>query len=334
MRQVWISRRGGPEVLQVRAAPDPGAGRGEVRIRVRAAGVNFADLMARRGTYLDAPKLPFVPGYEVAGEIDEVGEGVHASRVGERVLALTRFGGYSDVVCVPSAAAWPIPSSMPFAEAASIPVNWLTAWHMLVELCNVHEGHSVLVHAAAGGLGVAAVQIARRANARVLGTASAAKHERLRELGVSDPIDYRARDFETEVKRLTSGRGVDIVLDPLGGSSVRKSFASLAPAGRLVLYGASSTSEGPLSMLAGVARMGAFWPASLMLENRGVLGVNLLRLASEQELLAREMRDLLHAFGEGRFRPVVDSQVPFEDAPRAHLRVERRENFGKVVLLA
>jgi NADPH:quinone reductase-like Zn-dependent oxidoreductase len=334
MRQVWISRRGGPEVLQVRAAPDPTPGSGEVRIRVRAAGVNFADVMARRGTYLDAPRFPFVPGYEVAGEIDAVGAGVHASRSGERVLALTRFGGYADAVCVASAAAWPIPGGMSFAEAASIPVNWLTAWHMLVELCNVHEGHTVLVHSAGGGVGVAAVQIARRAGARVLGTASAGKHTRLRELGLSDAIDYRKRDFEVEVKRLTSGRGVDIALDPVGGSSVRKSFRSLAPAGRLVLYGASSMSQGPLSMLTGVARMSAFWPASLMLHNRGVLGVNLLRLWSEQEMLARQMRELLRGFAQGSFRPVVDAEVPLEEAARAHSRIENRENFGKVVLVA
>jgi synaptic vesicle membrane protein VAT-1 len=331
---VGISRRGGPEVLQVRAAPDPTPGPGEVRIRVHAAGVNFADLMARRGTYLDAPKRPFVPGYEVAGEIDAVGEGVHASRSGERVAALTRFGGYSEVVCVASAAASPMPAGMSFAEAASIPVNWLTAWHMLVELCNVHEGHTVLVHSAGGGVGVAAVQIARNARARVLGTASSGKHARLRSLGLSDAIDYRTQDFEAEVKRLTSGRGVDIALDPIGGSSVRKSFRSLAPAGRLVLYGASSMSEGSLSMVAGAARMGAFWPASLMLQNRGVLGVNLGRLWPEQEMIAREMRDLLRGFSQGRFHPVVDSEIPFEEASRAHLRMERRENFGKVVLVA
>jgi synaptic vesicle membrane protein VAT-1 len=333
MRQVWISQEGGPEVLQVREAPDPVPGPGEVRIRVRASGVNFADLMARKGTYLDAPKVPFVPGYEVAGELDALGEEVREGRVGERVLALTRFGGYADAVCVPARAAWPIPDSLSFPEAASIPVNWLTAWHMLVELGNVREGHRVLVHSAGGGVGVAAVQIARRARAEVLGTASSTKHARLRELGLSHPIDYRRLKVEPEVKRLTAGRGVDIVLDPLGGSSVRTSYRCLAPAGRLMLYGASSMSDGALSMLVGGVQMGAFWPASLMLQNKGVLGINVGRLFTEEALLTREMEAVLRGFADGSFRAIVDAEVPLAEAARAHGRLERRENFGKVVLV-
>src|SRR5207253_2835792 len=173
-------------------------------IRVRAAGVNFADLMARRGLYPDAPPLPFVPGYEVAGEVD-AGE---PALVGRRVLALTRFGGYSEAVVVPAKRAVEIPAKLSFAEAAAIPVNWITAWHMLVELCNVRRGQRVLVHAAAGGVGTAALQICRRVGAEVIGTASASKHARLREMGLSHAIDYRTQDFEVEVKRITGGRGV------------------------------------------------------------------------------------------------------------------------------
>src|SRR5438309_7450717 len=226
----------------MREAPDPQPGPGEVRIRVRAAGVNFADLMARRGLYPDAPPLPFVPGYEVAGEVDAGDPG----RIGQRVIALTRFGGYSDFVVVPSRRAIEMPSNLSFSQAAAIPVVWLTAWHMLVELCNVRRGQRVLVHAAAGGVGTAALQICRRIGDEVIGTASASKHARLREMGLSHAIDYRTQDFEVEVKRITGGRGVHIVLDAVGGASIKKGWRCLAATGKLVVFGASSLMRGPV----------------------------------------------------------------------------------------
>jgi NADPH:quinone reductase-like Zn-dependent oxidoreductase len=330
MRQVWISRKGGPEVLEMREAPDPQPRTGEVRIHVRAAGVNFADLMARRGLYPDAPKLPFVPGYEVAGEID-VGD---ASRIGQRVLALTRFGGYADAVVVPSNQAIQIPAQLSFAEAAAIPVVWLTAWHMLVEMCNVRRGQRVLVHAAAGGVGTAALQICRRIGAEIIGTASATKHARLREMGLSHAIDYRTQDFEVEVKRITGGRGVHVVLDAVGGASIKKGWRCLAPTGKLVVFGASSVMRGPIGMISSVLQMTPFWPLKVMQENKALIGVNIGRLWGEQELLVSELRSILQGFAEGAFRPVVDLEVPLAEAGRAHERLEQRQNFGKVVLVA
>ena len=329
MRQVWIARKGGPEVLELREAPDPQPGPEEVRIRVRAAGVNFADLMARRGLYPDAPKLPFVPGYEVAGEIDAG----PPHRIGQRVLALTRFGGYSDAVVVPAKRAIEIPPRMSFAEAAAIPVNWLTAWHMLVELCNVKRGQIVLVHAAAGGVGTAALQICRRAGAEVIGTASGSKHARLRELGLTHAIDYRTQDFEAEVKRITGGRGVHVILDAIGGASIKKGWRCLAPTGKLVVFGASSVMQGPVGMLSSVLRMTPFWPLKVMQENKALIGVNVGRLWSEEDLLTSELRAILQGIGEGAFRPIVDAEVPLAQAGRAHERLEQRENFGKVVLV-
>ena len=329
MRQVWITRRGGPEVLELREAADPQPGPDEVRIRVRAAGVNFADLMARRGLYPDAPKRPFVPGYEVAGEIDAG----PPHRIGQRVLALTRFGGYSDAVVVPAKRAIETPPRMSFAEAAAIPVNWLTAWHMLVELCNVKRGQIVLVHAAAGGVGTAALQICRRAGAEVIGTASGAKHARLRELGLTHAIDYRTQDFEAEVKRITGGRGVHVILDAVGGASIKKGWRCLAPTGKLVVFGASSVMQGRVGMLSSVLRMTPFWPLKVMQENKALIGVNIGRLWSEEDLLTAELRAILEVMAEGAFRPIVDAEVPLSQAPRAHERLEKRENFGKVVLV-
>ena len=330
MRQVWITRRGGPQVLQVREAPDPPCGPGEVRIRVRAAGVNFADVMARVGLYPDAPPLPCVVGYEIAGEID-----LPVDRAGEKVVALTRFGGYSDVVCVPAAAALPIPGRLGFAEAASIPVNWLTAWHMLIELGGLRRGQTALIHSAGGGVGTAAVQICRKAGATAIGTASAGKHARLRELGLEHPIDYRKVDFEPEVKRITSGRGVDIALDPVG--TFKKSFRCLAKVGKLMMYGASAMISGGkrniVAAVSTVAKMPWFHPLQLLPDNKGIFGVNMGQLWDETELLRREMEEILKGFQSGEFKAIVDQEVPFAEARRAHERLEARENFGKVVLV-
>lgn len=336
MRQVWITKRGGPEVLAVREAPDPEPEAGEVRVRVAAAGVNFADVLARMGLYPDAPPLPAVVGYEVAGTVDRVGPGVEGFREGDRVGALTRFGGYADTVCVPAAQAIRLPEALSFEKAAAVPVNYLTAWIMLVHLGNVREGDVVLVHAAAGGVGQAALQICRWKGAGVLGTASASKHARLLEMGATHCIDYRARDFEAEVRRFTGGRGVDLALDAVGGESFRKSFRSLAPLGRLYLFGASSMATGRTRSLLSAARgllgMPRFHPIPLMNTNRGVQGVNLGHLWDQAALLRRILAEVFALVEQGVFAPVVDRVFPFAQAGEAHTYLQDRKNFGKVLL--
>jgi NADPH:quinone reductase-like Zn-dependent oxidoreductase len=216
MRQVFITRHGAPEVLEVREATDPVPGAGHVRIRVCAAGVNFADILARLGVYPDAPKPPAVVGYEVAGYIDAVGPRVTHRHEGNRVMALTRFGGYADRVVVPAAFTFPVPARLSEAEAAAVPVNYLTALLALYRMANISAGETVLVHGAAGGVGIAATQLARLRRAIIIGTASASKHETLRAFGVDYAID-RDADVAAEVRRFTKDRGVDVVLDPLGG---------------------------------------------------------------------------------------------------------------------
>ncbi len=330
MRQVWITRHGGPEVLEVREAPDPQPKDGEVRIRVRAAGVNFSDVMARVGFYPDAPRPPCVMGYEVAGEID-----LPRERAGERVITLTSFGGQSELVCVPAGMVLPVPEKLSFAEAASIPVVWLTAWHMLHELAHVKRGDTVLIHAAAGGVGTAAVQICRQAGAKSIGTASGGKHARLRELGLDHAIDYRAQDFEPEVMRMTNGRGVDVALDSVG--TFKQSFRCLAPLGRLMMYGASAVMSGEKRNLFAAAHavlgMPFFHPMKLLPDNKGIFGVNMGRLWGEAALLSRELTEVLRGFTSGEFKAIVDLEVPFAEARRAHERLQSRANFGKVLLV-
>ena len=336
MKQVWIPRIGEPEVLEVREAPDPEPGAGQVRVRVKASGINFADILARMGLYPDSPKLPAVVGYEVAGVVDGVGNGVDGVRAGERVVCMTRFGGYSDVICASEGAVRPIPENLDFEGAASIPVNYLTAWLMLVRLGNVRSGERVLVHACAGGVGLAAVQICRHFGAEVIGTASAGKHQRLLDMGVSACIDYRTQDFQDEVKRLTDGRGVDIALDAVGGESFRKSYKSLTSFGRLFVFGASSLAPGTkrswISALTGLSKMGSFKPMQLMSHNKGVFGVNLGHLWHHGDELAAMLSEILDLFADGTFKPEVDRTFPFDEAASAHRYIQERKNFGKVVL--
>ena len=336
MRQVWIPKTGEPEVLEVREAPDPEPQAGEVRVRVRASGINFADVLARMGLYPDAPKLPAVVGYEAAGIVDGVGDGVEGIADGNRVLAFTRFGGYSDVVCAPAEFVAPIPEELDFGGAASIPVNWLTAWLMLVRLGNVRAGDKVLVHACAGGVGTAAIQICRSRGAEVIGTASAGKHQRLQEMGVAHCIDYRNQDFETEIRRLTDDRGVDIALDAVGGESFKKSYRSLASLGRLFVFGVSSFAPGTrrsmVAALSGLWKMPSFKPLNLMDRNRGVLGVNLGHLWDRGPELRSMLDEMLELFADGTFKPVVDRSFSFDEAGKAHRYIQERKNFGKVIL--
>lgn len=337
MRAVWVTGTGGPDGLQVRESADPRPGPGQVRVRVRAAGLCFAEVMAAQGLYPDAPKLPAVLGYEAAGVIDAVGEGVAALGAGDRVLALTRFGGHSDVVCVDAAQAFPVPDGKDFTEAAALPVNYLTARHMLFRVACVRPGERVLVHMAAGGVGTAVLQLCRSADgAETFGTASAAKHEALREEGCAHPIDYRTTDYAAEVRRLTGGEGVDVVLDPLGGADWRKGMRLLRPGGRLVAYGFANLASGqrrrPAHIVRQLASIPLLTPLGLMNANRTVSGVNMGHLMDQPTLLLAELGDVVARWAAGEITPRIDGTYPFAEAAEAHRRILTRQNIGKIVL--
>lgn len=338
MRSVWITRHGGPEVLQVREAPDPAPRAGEVRIRVRAAGLNFAEVMARQGLYPDAPKPPCVVGYEVAGVVDAVGPGVERPTVGARVFALVRFGGHADAVCATAASVLEIPEGVGFEEAAALPVNYATAWLILFRTASVRPGERVLVHMAAGGVGIAALQLLRTIPGTVVfGTASASKHDAIRREGCAHPIDYRTRDYAEEVRTLTGGEGVDVVLDPLGGRDWRKGYELLRAGGRIVAYGFANAAGGGrrswLRLAAQGIRIPRFNPLRLMNENRAVAGFNLGHLWKRPDLVRGAMDALVALWRGGKIKPHVDSTFPLERAADAHRRIEERKNVGKVVLV-
>ncbi|KHK99428.1 alcohol dehydrogenase [Microbacterium mangrovi] len=336
MKQIVLVGRGGPDKLEVREAPDPRPGTGEVRIRVRASGINFADILARKGLYPDAPALPTVVGYEVSGTVDEVGGGVDADWIGKDVVALTRFGGYADAVCVPRVQVFDKPRALSFEEAAGIPVSYLTAWQLLVVMGSLKPDETVLIHNIGSGLGLAAIDIARHVGATIYGTASAGKHAFLRERGADEVIDYRATDWSAEVDRLTQGRGVALITDPLGGSHWKKSYRALRATGRLGMFGVSTASSsrlpGPLRLGRVAAGMPLFHPVGLMSANRAVFGVNLGHMWGEPEMVAGWMSILLDGVDDGWVRPHVDRAFAFDDAGAAHTYIEDRRSTGKVVL--
>ena len=332
MRAVVITQTGGPEVLQVQQRPDPQPGRGEVLIDVHAAGVNFADLLARMGLYPDAPKLPAVVGYEVAGVVAALGEGVAGSiAVGQRVVAPTHFGGYAERAVAQADGVVDIPDALDFEAAAAIPIAYATAWEALVRLGDLRSGERVLIHAAAGGVGIAATQLAKRLGGEIWGTASAGKHDAIIGFGVDHALDYTRAGWHRSLPSF------DVILDSIGGASWRRSYKQLRAGGRLVCYGASSVMSGEKRNLIAAGRMAAsmprFSPLRLMGDSKSVLGLNALRLWDEFGSAARWREPLREYLADGTIQPVLARAFGFEQAGEAHRFISERRNVGKVVLV-
>ncbi len=330
MRVVEISKHGGPEVLNVRERPDPRLGAGEVRIEVAAAGINFADVMARMGVYPDAPKPPCVVGYEVGGTILELGDGVQDLTQGQRVFAGTKFGGYASQVVVPAGDVVPLPDELSFEQGAAIPVNYATAWAGLIGYGNLQPGERVLIHSAGGGVGIAATQIAKHYGAEVYGTASPGKHARISELGVDYPLDYTKSGWEQGLPKF------DIIMDAIAGKSFRRSYDLLRPGGRLVAFGASAVVAGekrnPVSALGTVLRMPRFNMIKQMSESKAVIGLNMLSLWKDRQTLSPWIEPLRELMADGTIEPVIGGTFSFADAGEAQRMITERRNVGKVVL--
>jgi NADPH:quinone reductase-like Zn-dependent oxidoreductase len=337
MRQIVTTANGDIDVLKVQEKPDPTPADGEVAIRVRAAGLNFADILARQGLYPDGPPKPCVMGYEVSGVVEAVGKNVDSSLLGKSVVAMTRFGGQSEMVAVKATQIFEKPDNLTFEQAAAIPVNYLTAYALLVVMGSLHAGESVLIHNAGGGVGLAALDIAKQIGAVTYGTASPGKHKFLAERGLDHAIDYRQHDWLPELQKLTDGRGVDLIIDPIGGAHWKKSYAGLRHTGRLGMFGISTASAngftGKLKLLKAAIQTPWFHPLGLLSKNRGVFGLNLGHMWHEPEKVAVWMREILRGVEEGWIRPHVDQAFRFDDVGKAHRCLEERKNIGKVVLV-
>jgi len=336
MRRVWITRPGPPEVLQVREEPDPEPKANEVRIRARACGINFADLMTRVGLYPDAPKIPCVIGYELAGVVDQVGKDVTTLHEGDRVMAVPYFGGYTDTLCIAAEQVFHLPEKMTFEEGAALPVVYGTAYNMMLFCGNLREGSTILLHSAAGGVGLAAIDIAKTRKCTVIGIASASKHAFLNERGCQHTI-ANEEDYVAKTREIVGDKGVDLVLDPVGGKSWKEGFDLLAPCGRMVCFGFSAAAAGKTRSLWTAAtnflRVPKFSPMQLMDTNRTVSGTNMAHLFSRLDLLKSSFEELMKMYERGEVRPFVDKSFKFDDAPAAHHHIHDRKARGKVLLV-
>lgn len=341
MHHIVIHKPGSYDRLRLESAPDPEPGPGEVRVAVRHIGVNYADCVIRMGLYASAKKLvgwPITPGFEVAGMVDAVGEGVTNLARGTPVMALTLFNGYASQVVVPSEQVFAIPAGLDTAGAAAIPAVFLTAWFALHELAQVREGERVLIHSAAGGVGSAAVQLATLAGAEVTAVVGAAhKRELPVELGARHVIDKSTQSLWPTAQDIAPG-GFDVVLDANGVATLRQSYKHLAPLGRLVVYGFHSmlprTGGRPnwLKLARDWLRTPRFNPLRLTTENRSVMAFNLSFLSDRPDRLIPAMQGILDRFEAGQLRALPVTRYPLAEVAEAHRALESGQTTGKLVL--
>ncbi|XP_034414182.1 synaptic vesicle membrane protein VAT-1 homolog [Cyclopterus lumpus] len=337
-RALVLTGHGGYEKvkLQVKTQTRPQLLAGDVLVRVKACGLNFSELLGRQGLYELLPAPPVIMGMEGSGVIEAVGEGVKDREVGDRVIVLSRNGMWQEAVVVSANLTFAMPEQMSFEEGAALPVNYVTAYMMLFEMANVRPGKSVLIHMAAGGVGVAVTQLCQTVpDVTVFGTASATKHETIAQGGVTHPIDYRTKDYVEEIRKI-SPKGVDIVLDPLGGSDTQKGFGLLKPLGTLVVFGAANCVTGQKKNLLAMAKTWynqlSLTALKLMQANKSVCGFH-LGYITDEELIRTTMVKLLELYEQGKIKPRIDSCYHFEEVTDAMRRMQERQNIGKVILL-
>lgn len=338
MKAVVLVRHGSAqEAFEIRQLSDPEPGPGQLRIAVDAFGLNYADVSARQGTYQDAPPIPCVIGYEVVGRVDKLGPEVTSLSIGQRVTALTRFGGYATKAITDVRAAVAIPEDMDLGIAAALPTQGCTAYFCAEEMVRLYPGDHVLVQAAAGGVGTLLVQLAKRRGCIVYGTAgSDAKLDYLRDLGVDHPINYRTNDFAEVVRRIRGSDGLDAIFDSLGGSAVRKGLQLLGAGGRIVCFGAAEREAGNFQLLRDI-RFLASWgiphPIPWLMSSKGLIGVNMLRIADSRPLiLKRCMEAVVDLALKGELRPVVGGRFSADRIADAHEFLGGRASTGKVVV--
>ncbi|NBE82179.1 NAD(P)H-quinone oxidoreductase [Micromonospora rubida] len=322
MHAITIPEPGGPDALVWAEVPDPEPGPGEVVVHVRASAVNRADLLQRQGHYPPPPGAPAYPGLECSGVIGAVGPDVTGWAVGQEVCALLAGGGYAERVVVPAGQLLPVPAGVGLVDAAALPEVACTVWSNVVRLAGLAKGETLLVHGGGSGIGTFAVQLGTALGATVVVTARAAKHERLRELGATHTIDYREQDFVEEVRRVTDGRGADVILDIMGASYLARNVAALATGGRLVVIGMQGGRKAELDLGALLAKRASV--AATALRSRP--------LAEKAAIVAGVRDQVWPLVATGAVRPVVDRRLPMPEAAEAHRLVESNDHVGKVLL--
>lgn len=321
MKAITFDRLGGAEVLKLSEVPKPELKPGKVLIKNNAIGINFADILFRQGQYVMAPRLPDTPGLEAAGVIEAVGAGVEGLKPGARV-AYIGVKTYAEYSLASAAQVIPLPDFISFQEGAAFPIQALTAYHMLHTAHRITPEQVVLVHSAAGGVGILAVQIAKAAGAHVIGTVSKdSKAGLVREFGANEVINYATHDFADEAMKLTGNRGVDLILDAVGEPTLKKGLRCLAPFGHLILYGRSGGAPEPLNLF------------SLFEKSLKVSGFVLYTVSANPRLMRQGLEACFQLMREGKLKLLIGETFPLEQAAEAHRHMESRESVGKLILI-
>ncbi len=337
MKAAFIVKHGTAEkAFEIRETEKPSVSEGEVGIKVEVFGLNYADVMARLGLYPDAPPLPSLVGYEVVGKITELGAGVDHLALGDRVVAMTRFGGYAEFAITDARAAAKIPEDMDAGEAAALATQYGTAYFAAEEMVRLHEGDKVLIHAAAGGVGTALTQIAKHRGCEIFGTAgSDEKLDYLKNQGVHHPINYRKDDFETVIKEIVGDEGLDVVFDSVGGDYFKKGMRLLGSGGRFVGYGAARMTDAKNFFQKAKVGLGFGFmsPISTISTSKAVIGVNMLRIADNRPLvIQRCLNAVVDWTDKGILKPVVGGRFSLEQIGEAHAFLQSRKSMGKIVI--
>lgn len=335
MKKVIYPKVGGVDSIEILDVEEPQASEGEVVVRIHRAGINFADLMMRQGLYGSNPDFPFTPGYEASGVIISLGKGVKGLELGDRVLAMTGFGGYSEKVSIPSSRVFKLPDSVTFDQAAAIPVTYGTAYHMLFHLGRISPGDSVLIHHAAGGVGTAVAQLCKVAGASVvIGTASAPKKEFVESIGVKF-VDRETEDFVKICKDMTGGKGVRHAIDPVGGKNLMRSYKATRRGGKVYFFGASSAVKGDKRSIISAFRMWLntpkFNPIKMMSSNKAIFGVH-MGLLDDNTIFEGHLSALSKMLEDNEIDPIIDSIWRFERVSEAQMHMHDRKNRGKILL--
>ena len=333
--RVVITKPGGPKVLDIQEISIPEPGPEEVCIAVHFAGINFADTLMRLGFYQPRPPFPFTPGYEVSGVVHSIGSKVKGFEIGQRVVGLMRTGGQATHVITDASRTLPIPDELSLEAAASMPVTYITAHHMLHHLGNLKPTDSVLIHGGGGGVGTAALQLCQWAGvSKVWSTASAAKAEIIQSYGAT-AIDRHQEDFTQIIRSATNGKGVDHILDPIGGEHLKRSLSVLAQGGKLYTYGMSSAAPSSKRSLwkafKALRSRPRFDPMLMMSRNQGVFGVH-MGTWNDESVMQVQMENIIKGMKEGALTPIIDSIYDAKDVATAHQHIHDGKNIGKVLL--
>lgn len=334
---VLVKNGDAASAFELRDVPKPQPKAQEVLIKVEGFGLNFADVMARNGIYPDAPPLPSILGYDVCGEVVEVGADVDNTWVGKRVTAMTRFGGYAQFVATDLKGVAEISDQLSTGAGAALATQYCTAWYSACEMMNLYEGDTILIHAAAGGVGTAVTQIAKMRGCTVVGTTSSnAKFDYLKSIGVDHPINYKDNDYVEEITKLLGKRPLDATFNSIGGKTFKKDMSLLNNGGRVCCYGAAERAgkaNNIFTKLKFVWNFGFYTPIALIMGSRAVLGVNMLRIADNKpEALKRCLVEVARLASDGTLKPTVGGEFPAEEIGKAHAFLESRKSTGKIIV--